>query len=116
MPILIGGMSRHAQDRAGRIADGWLAQYSLEAISESEIADGLSALRRAGSQAGRPQAELDGFRIVVRVTGADRKLDVLAGRLRLLAAAGATELVVDVDWEDESGPARGLDTLRAAVA
>ena len=116
IPVLIGGMSVHAQERAGRIADGWLAQYSLESVSESGIAAGLAAMRKAGSAAGRAQGDLDDFRIVVRVTGADRKLGALASRLESLEAAGATELVVDVDWDDESGPARSLDTLRSAVA
>jgi len=116
VPVLIGGMSRHAQERAGRIADGWLAQYSLDDLSESGIADGLAVLREAATRAGRPPAELDGFRIVVRVTGADRKLEVLATRLESLAGAGATELVVDVDWETDAGPAKGFDILRSAVA
>jgi probable F420-dependent oxidoreductase len=116
VPVLIGGMSRKAQERAGRIADGWLAQYSLESLAESGIAEGLAVLREAGANAGRPPAELDGFRIVVRVTGADRKLDVLARRLESLTEAGASELVVDVDWEAADGPAKGFDTLRSAVA
>ena len=116
IPVLIGGMSRHAQERAGRVADGWLAQYSLDDLSESGIADGLAVLREAGTRAGRPPAELDGFRIVVRVTGADRKLDVLATRLESLAGAGATELVVDVDWATDEGPAKGFDVLHSAVA
>ena len=116
VPVLIGGMSRQAQERAGRIADGWLAQFSLENLSEGAIADGLAVLREAGARAGRPQAELEGFRIVVRVTGADRKLDVLATRLGSLAGAGATELVVDVDWDADEGPAKSFDKLRSAVA
>jgi probable F420-dependent oxidoreductase len=116
VPVLIGGMSRRAQERAGRIADGWLAQYSLETLSESGIADGLAVLREAASAAGRLPAELDRFRMVVRVTGADRKLDLLATRLEALADAGATELVVDVDWDDDGGPARSFDLLRSAVA
>jgi hypothetical protein len=109
-------MSRYAQERAGRIADGWLAQYSLDDLSERSVADGLAVLRKAGTRAGRPPAELDHFRIVVRVTGADRKLDVLATRLESLAGAGATELVVDVDWETDAGPAKGFDILRSAAA
>jgi probable F420-dependent oxidoreductase len=116
LPVLIGGMSRHALERAGRSADGWLAQFSLEDLSEPSIANGLAAMREAGHQAGRPAAELDRFRIVVRVTGADRKLGVLATRLESLAGAGATELIVDVDWEGEDGPSRSFETLRSAVA
>ena len=115
-PVLIGGMSRNALERAGRIADGWLAQYSLEELSEAGIAEGLATVRAAGREAGRPESELEGFRIVVRVTGADRKLDSLASRLDSLAEAGATELVVDVDWDGADGPSRSFDTLRSAVA
>jgi probable F420-dependent oxidoreductase len=116
LPVLIGGMSGNALQRAGRIADGWLAQYALENLSEAGIADGLAAIRTAGRDAGRPEVELDRFRIVVRVTGADRKLDVLAARLDSLAGAGATEVIVDVDWESTDGPSRSFDTLRSAVA
>jgi probable F420-dependent oxidoreductase len=116
VPVLIGGMSRRAQERAGRIADGWLAQFSLEDLSERAIADGVAVLREAGANAGRPAAELADVRVVVRVTGADRKLDVLATRLQSLAGAGATEVVVDVDWDAPEGPAKGVDILRSAAA
>jgi alkanesulfonate monooxygenase SsuD/methylene tetrahydromethanopterin reductase-like flavin-dependent oxidoreductase (luciferase family) len=109
-------MSRNALQRAGRIADGWLAQYSLEELSETHLSDGLAAIKQAGQDAGRPASELDGFRIVVRVTGADRKLDGLATRLATLAEAGATDVIVDVDWDGEDGPARSFDILRSAVA
>lgn len=115
-PVLIGGMSRNALQRAGRIADGWLAQYSLEELSETHLSDGLAAIKQAGQDAGRPASELDGFRIVVRVTAADRKLDELASRLASLAEAGATDVIVDVDWDGEDGPARSFDILRSAVA
>ncbi len=114
-PVLIGGMSKTALQRAGRIADGWLAQYSLEGLSENGIADGLATIRAAGRKAGRPESELDQLRIVVRVTGADRNLGVLASRLDSLATAGATELVVDVDWDGDDGPARSFDSLRSAA-
>jgi hypothetical protein len=41
---------------------------------------------------------------------------VLATRLETLAGAGATELIVDVDWESDEGPAKSFDALRSAVA
>jgi alkanesulfonate monooxygenase SsuD/methylene tetrahydromethanopterin reductase-like flavin-dependent oxidoreductase (luciferase family) len=116
VPVLIGGMSRHALERAGRIADGWLAQYGIDELSEERVAGGVEVLRAAATAAGRGRDELDRFRIVVRVTGADRKLELLAGRLGSLAAAGATDLIVDVDWDDEAGPRRSFETLRSAVS
>jgi alkanesulfonate monooxygenase SsuD/methylene tetrahydromethanopterin reductase-like flavin-dependent oxidoreductase (luciferase family) len=47
-PVLIGGMSQNALRRAGRIADGWLAQFSIENLSETVIAGGIAAIRTAG--------------------------------------------------------------------
>ena len=116
LPVLIGGMSRHAQERAGRIADGWLAQYSLENLSEHAVAEGLATIKAAGEEAGRPQSELEQLRIVLRVTGTDRKLGALASRLDELADAGATEIIVDVDWDADDGPSRSLATLRSVAA
>lgn len=109
-------MSRHALERAGRIADGWLAQYAVDELSEERLAGGVEVLRAAATAAGRGRDELDRFRIVVRVTGADRKLESLAARLGSLAGAGATDLIVDVDWDDEAGPRRSFETLRSAVS
>jgi probable F420-dependent oxidoreductase len=115
-PVLIGGMSRHALERAGRIADGWLAQYALTDLSERSLGEGVGVIREAALRAGRAQAAVDRFRIVVRVTGADRKLSTVAARLASLAAAGATDLIVDVGWDDEEGPSRSFNELRSAAA
>jgi probable F420-dependent oxidoreductase len=111
-PVLIGGMSRRALERAGRIADGWLAQFSMDDLSEDAVGAGLAAVNAAASRepSGRE------FRVVVRVTGAQRRLDELGRRLAPLAAAGATEVIVDVDWDRDDGPARAIESLRAAVA
>ncbi|TMG65668.1 MAG: TIGR03619 family F420-dependent LLM class oxidoreductase [Chloroflexi bacterium] len=110
-PVLIGGMSRRALERAGRSADGWLAQFSMEDLSEEVVGEGVDALRAASAGKGKGN-----FRVAVRVTGAQRRLDELGRRLGPLAAAGATEVIVDVDWDRDDGPARAFETLRAAVA
>jgi probable F420-dependent oxidoreductase len=115
-PVLIGGMSRLALQRAGRIADGWLAQFSIDELSEAAVTKGLATMREAAAQAGRMRGETDGFRIVVRVTGADKRLEEVATRIESLAAAGATELVVDVSWDGADGPARSIESLRRAAA
>jgi len=102
-------MSRLALERAGRIADGWVAQFSMDDLDEKVITSGLATMRKAAG-------ERREFRVVARVTGADRRTAELAGRLAAVAAAGATDLVIDVDWSSEDGAARALETLRAAVA
>jgi probable F420-dependent oxidoreductase len=109
-PVLIGGMSKPAIERAGRIADGWVAQFSMDDLAEDTIAAGLLTMRSAAAQPGKS------FRVVVRVTGADRRTGELARRLESLAGAGASDVVIDVDWSGEDGPKRAVETLRAAVA
>jgi probable F420-dependent oxidoreductase len=116
VPVLIGGMTRHALERAGRIADGWLGQYSIEELSEDHVARCVETMAAAARSAGRRLDGADAFRVVVRVTGAAQKLEVFAGRLPELAAAGATEVVVDVSWEGDEGPRRSFDALRATAA
>jgi probable F420-dependent oxidoreductase len=108
-PILIGGMSRAALERAGRIGDGWLAQFSVDDLREDVVSRGVATMRdvaRAGKE----------FRVVVRVTGADGRLDELGRHMRGLEASGATDVIVDVDWSIDDGPLRAAQTLHAAVA
>ena len=109
-PVLIGGMSRPALERAGRLADGWVAQFSMDDLAEDAIADSLARMRSAAGDAGKP------FRVVVRITGADQRVEELGRRLASMAGAGATDVVIDVDWNREDGAARAVETLRAAVA
>jgi probable F420-dependent oxidoreductase len=111
-PVLIGGMSSRALERAGRNADGWLAQFSMEDLSDDAVGRGVAALRVAASPDDRQRT----YRVVVRVTGAQQRSDELGRRLGSLVAAGATEVIVDVDWDRPDGPARAFDSLRAAVA
>ncbi len=115
IPILIGGMSRHALRRAATV-DGWLGQYPLETMSERDVAAAAGVMRHEGEQAGLSRERLDALRVVVRLTGAAGRLNAVASRLGRLAAAGATEVIVDVDWTDEGGPKRAAETLRAAAA
>ncbi len=99
IPVLVGGMSRHALRRASA-ADGWLGQYALDTMSERDVAAATGVMGP-----GR-------LRVVVRITGAAGRLDALAQRLSALADAGATEVIVDVDWSDDDGPARAVAMLK----
>ena len=115
IPVLIGGMSRQALERAGRMAGGWLAQYAIDELSEERLGQGVETAKAAARAAGRSTDDLGRFRVVVRITGADRRLAELAPRLHALKAAGATEVVVDVDWEGEEGPVRSFARLQSAA-
>jgi len=113
IPVLIGGMSRHALRRAAA-ADGWLGQYALETMSERDVGAAVDVIRHEGERSGRKPGELGELQVVVRITGAANHMEVLSPRLSALAEAGATEVIVDVDWSDDAGPARSLEKLRAA--
>jgi probable F420-dependent oxidoreductase len=115
-PVLVGGMSRPALMRAGRIGDGWLAQYSMDTLSERDIASALLIINRAGQESGRKGSELRGMRVVVRITGSEGRHDALAERLAALARAGVTEVIVDVAWDDPKSPARAFNALKSAAA
>jgi hypothetical protein len=95
--------------RAGRVADGWIAQFSVDDLSEDTIRTGVGTMNDAA-----PAKK--SFRVVVRVTGADRRLDQLVPRLGAIAAAGGTDVVVDIDWSTDDGAERAAESLRAAVA
>ena len=92
-------MSRHALRRA-TAAEGWLGQYALDTLSERDVAAVVGVMGSGKLQ------------VVVRITGAATRLDALAPRLKALADAGATEVIVDVDWSDDGGPARAAAILK----
>ncbi len=115
LPMVVGGMSRHALRRAGTVADGWLAQYALETMSERDVKASVDVMRHEAEQAGKTGAELDRLRVVLRITGAAGRADTLAARLPRLADAGVTDVIVDVDWSDDGGAARTFERLHAAL-
>ena len=83
-PVLLGGMSRPAMERAGRIADGWITSSRADL---SQISEAIATIRAAASGAGR---DPDTLRIVCRgvvaaereAKGPDRKRRLLSGSYR----------------------------------
>src|SRR5579875_3916767 len=111
-PVLLGGMSRPAMERAGRIADGWVTSSRADL---SRIAEAAGVVRDAASAAGRDPAAV---RIVCRgvvLAGAEAKgpdggRRLLSGsyqRIREDAAwlgeQGVTELFYDLNWDPRVG-------------
>lgn len=98
IPILIGGHSDAALDRAARIGDGWIAAPMPAAALAARIAD----LRHRASELGR---DPDGLRIVgcVRVGGAPLAHDTLVA----YADAGVDHLQLEL------GLPRGARELEA---
>lgn len=112
IPLLIGGHSRIALARAGRIGDGWLAQQSLGALDADELRTGAEAMRTAAREAGR---EPDGLRTVLRIVESAGRGEELAPALGELEDAGVDEVIIDVDW-DAGDPAAVHDVLAAVLS
>jgi probable F420-dependent oxidoreductase len=111
-PVLLGGMSRPAMERAGRIADGWITSSRADL---SQISEAIATIRAAASGAGR---DPDTLRIVCRgvvaaereAKGPDRKRRLLSGSYRQirddaawLGEQGVTELFYDLNWDPQIG-------------
>lgn len=97
VPLLIGGHSRVALKRAGRIGDGWLAQQSLSALAPHELVGPIEVMHAAAGEAGRDPASLW---VTLRIVDTGGRSEELAPRLRELAAVGVDEIIVDVSPED----------------
>ena len=111
-PVLLGGMSHPAIERAGRIADGWITSSRADL---SEIGAAVRVIRDAASAAGR---DPDAVRIVCRgVILADAEVKGPDGGRRLLSGSfaqiradaawlgeqGVTELFYDLNWDPRIG-------------
>jgi probable F420-dependent oxidoreductase len=111
-PVLLGGMSRPAMERAGRLADGWITSSRADL---SAIAGAVAVIREAASAAGRdPEAVRIICRGVVQAgteaTGPDGGRRLLSGsyaQIREDAAwlgeQGVTELFYDLNWDPQVG-------------
>ena len=114
-PVLLGGMSRPAMERAGRIADGWITSSRADL---SKIPEAIAVIRTAASAAGRDPGAV---RIVCRgvvlagpqnaeAKGPDGSRRLLSGsfaQIREDAASlgeqGVTELFYDLNWDPQVG-------------
>jgi probable F420-dependent oxidoreductase len=123
-PILLGGMSRAAMQRAGRIADGWVTASSADL---SRIAESAKIVQENAAAAGRGPV-----RIVCRgVVGAGQEKRSESGQRVLLSGSyaqiredaawldscGVTEMFYDLNWDPGVGNPdveEGAAVLRAA--
>jgi probable F420-dependent oxidoreductase len=124
-PVLLGGMSRPAIERAGRIADGWITSSRADL---SKIGAAVATIREAASAAGR---DPDAVRIVCRgVVLADAEEKGPDGGRRLLSGSfaqiredaawlgeqGVTELFYDLNWDPQVGSPSAEPQAAAARA
>ncbi|HSZ40372.1 MAG TPA: TIGR03619 family F420-dependent LLM class oxidoreductase [Trebonia sp.] len=94
-PVLLGGMSRPAMDRAGRVGDGWVTP---SAANLSKIAEYAKVVQNAAAAAGRAPV-----RIIVRgVVRAGAEAHSASGK-RLLLSGSYTQIREDVAWLESCG-------------
>ena len=111
-PVLLGGMSRPAMERAGRIAEGWITSSRADL---TKISEAVGVISEAAAAAGR---DPDAVRIICRgvvmagaeVKGPDGDRRLLSGsyaQIREDAAwlgeQGVTELFYDLNWDPRIG-------------
>jgi len=110
--VLLGGMSRPAMERAGRLADGWITSSRADL---SAIGEAVAVIGAAASAAGRDPGAL---RIVCRgvvlagteAKGPDGGRRLLSGSFAQiredaawLGGQGVTELFYDLNWDPQVG-------------
>jgi probable F420-dependent oxidoreductase len=128
-PVLLGGMSRAAMERAGRIADGWV---TASAANLSKIAEYAKIVQESAAAAGRTPVRII-IRGVVRTgreaRGEDDSRLLLSGSyaqiredVAWLESCGVTEVFYDANWDPrvgdpelspESATARASEVLEA---
>ncbi len=110
--VLLGGMSRPAMERAGRLAEGWITSSRADL---TKIGGAAAVIREAASAAGH---DPDAVRIICRgVTQAGAEAKGPDGGRRLLSGSyeqiredtawlgeqGVTELFYDLNWDPQVG-------------
>jgi probable F420-dependent oxidoreductase len=123
-PILLGGSAEPALQRVGRIADGWISASRFEAAKVSGAIETISA---AATDAGRNPADL---RFIIRgsvkvredddATPLTGTVDKIKRDMTAYAEAGATELFVDLNFDEQIGnpdadPAESIRRAHAAL-
>jgi probable F420-dependent oxidoreductase len=97
-PIILGGMSRPAMERAGRAADGWMTSSRADL---SRISENIKVIRTAAAEAGR---DPDAIRIICRgvVRAGEEARSPETGE-RILLSGSYEQIRADTDWLAERG-------------
>ena len=109
-PVLLGGMSRPAMERTGRIADGWITSSRADLatiggaaaqVQEAAAAAGRGPLRIICRGVVRPGA-------VAHAPGGERRLlsgsyEQIRADTAWLSSQGVTEVFYDLNWDPQVG-------------
>jgi probable F420-dependent oxidoreductase len=107
-PLLVGGMSPRAVERAARLGDGWLAIAHIDRLDLAALDLSLARLRE---QAGASPA-----RATLLLHSTDDRVGDVPLVIDAIAELGFDELIVDPPWsEGLSAAASFINTARAAT-
>ena len=120
IPILMGGMTRAAIERAARVGDGWIALADTKAQltgdeKATEIAGLASRLRETEElldSNGRNRGE---FHAAICLLGRGPEIESVPALVAEFAALGFDEVNVDPPWHDLDKAADFLQECRAAL-
>ncbi|WNM27332.1 TIGR03619 family F420-dependent LLM class oxidoreductase [Demequina capsici] len=112
VPLYTGGHSPAALRRAGRSADGWVGQQSLDQLDPSALAGAIAVIRGAAAAADRDPAAIH---VVLRLVGSAGAQRRTVAALPALAAAGVDEVILDTPREPASS-GQEIAAYREAVA
>jgi alkanesulfonate monooxygenase SsuD/methylene tetrahydromethanopterin reductase-like flavin-dependent oxidoreductase (luciferase family) len=106
-PILLGGNAEPALARAGRLAAGWV---SASRFAAAQVPGAIESVRAAAREAGR---DAESVRIIIRAAVRVRDqdedqqftgtIDKIKRDFADYADAGATELFVDLNFDEQIG-------------
>ncbi len=96
IPVFIGGNSKYAIRRAGRIPNGaWNPVRRADQLYLEELREGFEQMKHEAESVGRDPATL---RFALRLSRSQGRADAIAEQWADLVATGLTEVVVDTDW------------------
>jgi probable F420-dependent oxidoreductase len=110
VPLLVGGMTDLAIDRAARVGDGWFALASLTDFDEPGLSRRVARARAAARPPGAaPLSHV--IRVVGEVDCGPQTLD----KLRAIAGLGFEEAIVEVAWPDLDAAAKSISGVIGAL-
>ena len=108
IPFLVGGHSKYALKRAATLGDGWLPQQSALSINPSELIEPINFMRKEAVSFGNDPEELN---VILRINQSSNSSEIISDKLNSLFEIGVKEIIGDIDWSTNSGPARTADNL-----
>ena len=111
LPVYIGGNSKYAIRRAGRIPNGaWNPVRRADNLLPETLRAGFEDMKAAAIDVGRDPSTL---RFALRISVSKGKTDDIVRSWPELVSTGLTEVIVDTDWETNDHD-RVYEAIRSA--